>query len=229
MARTIDRQKAINLRREGKTYSEIKEILKIPKSTLSGWLARTYFTEEELVRLKEKRISKRLLAIEKTRLTKRKKRDQRIQDQLSKQTSYWKKMTKRELELCGIFLYWGEGDKRLNGPISVNNTDPQVMKFVNYWMLNILKIPKEKIKAILHLYSDMDIKKETLFWSRELNIPVSQFCNAYIKKSKFSELTHRGFGHGTCGLMTNNVLLKEQIIMAIKAISDKYGVKFSPK
>ncbi|PIR82779.1 hypothetical protein COU20_00415 [Candidatus Kaiserbacteria bacterium CG10_big_fil_rev_8_21_14_0_10_59_10] len=38
MARRADHQKAVLLRKQGKSYNEIKEILGIAKSTLSGWL-----------------------------------------------------------------------------------------------------------------------------------------------------------------------------------------------
>lgn len=38
-------------------------------------------------------------------------------------------------------------------------------------------------------------------------------------------LTHKGYGHGTCGLLVNDTLLKESIMMGIKAISDHYSLK----
>jgi orotate phosphoribosyltransferase-like protein len=38
MARIRDRQNAIELRKQGKTYGQISNELRITKSTLSGWL-----------------------------------------------------------------------------------------------------------------------------------------------------------------------------------------------
>jgi len=74
-----------------------------------------------------------------------------------------------------------------------------------------LCIPKEKIKVDLHLYSDMNIKEEIAFWSRTLNMPLSQFRKPYIKASTRVGIDQKGFGHGTCGLNVNDVLLKEKL------------------
>ena len=74
----------------------------------------------------------------------------------------------------------------------------------------------------LHLYSDMDIEIEKDFWSKELNIPLSQFTNPYIKKSTRKGVFHKGFGHGTCALYVFDARLKERIELGIKAIADHY-------
>jgi hypothetical protein len=94
-----------------------------------------------------------------------------------------------------------------------------------YWYIKGLRIPKEKIKVDLHLYSDMNIQEEISFWSRILKLSVSQFRKPYIKASTRVGIDQKGFGHGTCGLSMNDVLLKEEIIMGIKAISDYYALK----
>ena len=226
MARIRDRQNAIELRKQGKTYGQISNELGITKSTLSGWLGNYPLSEKQLDLLKLNKEYSRLVAAEKNRLTKQKKHDKRLSDIYQIEKIRWKSLTRKELELAGIFLYWGEGAKRTNGPISLNNTDPQVLKFTLYWLMHALKIPKAKIQVFLHLYNDMDIKNEMKFWSKELKIPLKQFAKPFIKESSRVNLTHKGFGHGTCGLRVSNILQKEKIMMAIKAISDHYALKF---
>jgi hypothetical protein len=71
----------------------------------------------------------------------------------------------------------------------------------------------------------MDVKKEMEYWSKELDMPLAQFAKPYIKKSLRINITHKGFGHGTCGLRVSNILQKEKIMMAIKAIADSYSSK----
>jgi hypothetical protein len=225
MARVIDRQKAIDLRKQGKTYGQIKQELGITKSTLSDWLSKYPLSKEQLVLLGRNKANSRQVAIEKTIIVKRKKHDQRLNDAYQIEKKRWKSLTKKEIELAGIFLYWGEGAKLINGPISLNNTDPCVLKFTLYWLTYALEIPKAKIEVFLHLYNDMDIKKEMEYWSRELKMPLKQFAKPYIKESSRVGLTQKGFGHGTCGLRVSNVLKKEKIMMAIRAISDNYGIK----
>lgn len=225
MARIKDRQKAIELRKQGKTYSQIRKELDVAKSTLSDWLSKYPLTEEQIEILQKTHLFNRQIGIEKTRIIKQKKREARIKSAYEGQKIYWSKLSKRELEIAGIFLYWGEGAKRMNGPIFLNNTDPQVLKFTLYWMVQGLGISKEKIRVMLHLYRDMDVRKEMQYWSQELKLPLSQFAKPYIKESIRANLTHKGFGHGTCGLLVSNILLKEKIMMAIKAISDYHADK----
>jgi len=225
MARFKDRQKAIELRELGKTYTEIRKELNISKSTLSDWLSKYPLENKVLVILQKKKEHSRQLAIEKTRIVKKKKREARLKSMYVYERKYWRRISKRELEIAGLFLYWGEGNKRVNGSVSLNNTDPAVMKFTFYWIINSLKVSKDKIKVDLHLYKDMDIKKEMEYWSRELKIPLSQFRKPYIKKSVRADIDQKGFGHGTCTLVVNDVRLKEKIMMGIKSIADFYGEK----
>lgn len=134
-------------------------------------------------------------------------------------------LSRKELFLSGLFLYWGEGGKTSRCTLSINNTDPDVLKFALYWMKVILNISQDKIQIYLHLYADMDIAKEVEFWSRELHVPKHLFSKPYIKKSKRADLTQKGFGHGTCGVRTNNTILKERILMTIKVVADYYKNK----
>lgn len=223
MARWKDRQKAIDLRKRGCTYSEIKRKLGLSKSTLSNWLSNCHLTEEELGRLQKAIDRSKDLAIERCRLTKQRKRDTRLESLYQEEKERWLSLSKRELYLSGLFLYWGEGAKSLKGSLSLNNTDPKVVKFYLYWLTEVLKISRDKIKVYVHLYSDMDIERELDFWSRGLKIPRQQFNNPYIKRNKRVGIDHKGFGHGTCALTVNNVRLKERVMMGLRAVADYYG------
>lgn len=225
MSRFIDRQKAVKLRKEGLTYSEIRSKLGISKSTLSNWLSKYPLSKGQFRSLEKSIKRNKYLAIEKIRLTKQKKREIRLKSVYESEKKYWISLSQRELKISGLFLYWGEGNKSLKTQLSLNNTDPRVLKFTLFWMKNVLKIPKKKIKVWLHLYSDMNAEEEITFWSETLDMPLSQFIKPYIKKSKREDLDHKGFGHGTCGLAVSDVRLKEKVIMAINAIADNYGSK----
>lgn len=92
--------------------------------------------------------------------------------------------------------------------------------------LEVQGVHKSRMYVRLHLYADMDIQKETNYWSATLGIPTAAFRKPYIKKSFFNKRrNYKGrFGHGTCNLLFNNRDLYELIMMSIKYLGGQYGV-----
>ena len=223
MAKILERRKAILLRNKGKTYSEIRGIIKVSKSTLSLWLKFYPLSTRQLQRVNKNKYR----AIEKFRLTMRKKREKRLDQYYQAQQKRPLPFSRKELLIAGLLLYWGEGNKASSHTISLNNNDPGVLKFALYWLLKGLLIPKSKIKIYLHLYKDMDIEKEITYWSKMLDISKANFIKPYIKESSRSEIDQKGFGHGTCGVTVHDTKIKETILMGIKGISDYYGKKIA--
>lgn len=216
----MDRESALKLRKEGKSYSQIKKILRIPKSTLSSWLNHLPLTKQQIHLLRDVSESR----IEKFRETMQQKKDIRAKIILEKQKKKLLPLTRRELFFCGLFLYLGEGTKVGDSTLSIANTDPNIIKFTLYWFTKILQIPREKIRANLQLYRDMDIGTELNFWVTYLNLDMKQFNRPYIKETTRQRINHKGgFGHGTCALSFYSVNMKNEIIASIKAVTDKYS------
>jgi len=220
MARFKDHKKALILRKQGKSYSQIKKILKVSKSTLSPWLRNYPLSKQRIRELRDWNEQR----IEKYRETMRRKREKRLKQFYKTQKRLVLPLNARELFLAGLFLYWGEGTKTRPAALSVSNTDPSIIKFFIVWLTNSIKVSRKKIKIQLHLYKDMNIKKEICFWSKILNMPRKQFTKPYIKKNFLKNINHKGgFGHGTCNACIGNARLSEKIIMAMKVIGDKYN------
>ncbi len=228
MARILDRQKMIALRQEGKTYSEIRLELGIASSTLSDWLRNYPLTNEQLLRLETNRAKSNYLARERTSITKKLNLQKRLDQCYTEQKLSLLPLSKRELFLAGLFLYWGEGGKTQRGTVSMSNTDPAVIKFSLLWLREALEVPKESIQVLLHLYNDMDVATAIDYWSQTLFMPKNQFAKPYIKTSKKVDINYKGFGHGTCMLRVFNTVIKEKILMSIKAMAD-YSSHHIPK
>ena len=219
MAKYELKQKVLELRRQGKSYSQIKQELKVSKGSLSLWLKDYPLSKERIRQLRD--FSE--IRIEKYSQTMKAKRQSRLDRFYKEEKSKNLPLTKKELFIAGLFLYWGEGMKDIKYPLGIYNTNPQLIKFALYWYKNILNIPLEKITIRLHLYSDMNITEEIKFWSNQLKMPLSRFGNPQIKKTKKAAIFYKGtFGHGTCGLLVNDVRLKEKIMASLKAIADYY-------
>jgi len=220
MTRFIDREKAIQLRKKGMSYSQIKTQIKVSKGTLSYWLKNYPLSKKRISELRDNNE----IRIEKFRNTMRKKREKRLNKVYKIQKKKIFPLNKQELFIAGLFLYWGEGSKNHVADIRMSNTDPAVIKFFIKWIVECLKVPKETLKAHLHLYKDMNIDKEIKFWCKTLNLSKKQFNKPYIKDTFLKDVKHNkgGFGHGTCNIRMGNARLSEKVLMSIKAITDKY-------
>ncbi len=221
MTKLLLKRKVIELRKEGKSYSEIKEAVKVSKSSLSHWLRNFPLSNDQLRRIKGKKAH----AIEIFRETMKFKREKRLMDYYKEQAKIWLPLTKRELYFAGLFLYWGEGNKASRNTISISNTDPNMLKFSLLWMVESLKIPKSSIKVSLQLYRDMNINDSITYWSNTLNIPRTQFNKPYVKASSRTNIDQKGFGYGTCNLVAQNTVIKERLLMSIKGVADLYSQK----
>jgi predicted transcriptional regulator len=217
--RTKDRRKAIILRREGKTYSEIRKTLHIPKSTLSDWLKGYLLNPNELKRLKKNIRHSRDIATEKIRETKQRKKDIRIMKILKEEKQKLLPLNLRELYIAGLLLYLGEGNKGDNSTVSLNNTDPSVVKLYCFWLTQALHIQQIRLRVALHLYKDMDINQSIKYWSNYLAIPKEQFLKPYIKDSNRKDIDQKGFGHGTCGIYIYDRVIKLRVLAGMNAIT----------
>lgn len=224
MANKVLHAEAIRLRLQGYTYGQIKRELNLAKSTLSDWLRNLPLSEEQLGLLSKNRNISRDIRIEKFRQTALNKRISRLNKIFIRQERKLLPLSRKELFIAGVFLYWGEGSKD-RGRVAISNTDPRVIKFAIYWMNKILKVPRRKMNILLHLYSDMNTQEETDFWSQILGIPKEQFKPPYIKKTTRQGLAYKSFGHGTCNLICFDMNLSEKIAMSIKAVAEYYGAK----
>ncbi len=220
MARLEDRKRALELRTEGKSYSQIKKILSVGKGTLSYWLKDHPLSKEQISLLRDHNQER----IEHYRETRRRKKQERLDLVLENQRKKILPLSKRDLFIAGFFLYWGEGSKTKIAEIEVANTYPSVVRCFIDWMVGCFDVPQSKFRVHLHLYRDMNITKEMDFWSRELAMPKEQFIRPYIKPTYFKDVNRGSFGHGTCTVRVANARISETVLMGIKAIRENFGL-----
>ena len=219
MARKQDKIKAIELRLQGWSYTQLTKELNVGKGTLSAWLKDYPLSHEKIRELRDWN----QVRIERYCETRRRTREARLAKICGEQKDRIFPLSKRDLFIAGLFLYWGEGGKTQRGVASVSNTDPSVLNFFIHWLINCFKVPKNRLRATLHLYEDMNKESEIEFWSRTLGLPKDQFHKPYIKKTLFKNITYKnGFGHGTCNVQISNVKIGEQVLMGVRALQNRF-------
>src|SRR3989344_9817 len=172
MYRTEDRRKAVELRLEGLSYSEIKKHIFASNGVLSYWLKGYPLTKEQKLRLR----GKKAVQIEKFREAMKKKRESRLLETYRGVQKQIGKITDRDLFVAGTFLYWGEGQK-VTGSVSVSNTDPNILKFCLLWLDKCFVVHRQnpRLRIYLHLYSDMKVDDEIDYWKKVLAVDRAQF------------------------------------------------------
>jgi hypothetical protein len=216
-----EKLQAIRLRKNGASYSQIRQRLTVSKSTLSLWLHNMPLSVKRLKELQ----GSNAIRIEKYRETRRKTRETRwtrVRESAKKDIG---RLNNRELLLTGLFLYWGEGGKTKVAATTLSNTDPAVILFFMQW-LGLFKVPKDRLRVHIHLYADMNVQKELRYWSKILKLPISSFRKPYIKKSNRAGLTYtQKFTHGTCNLIYENRDVSEYILQSLEYIRSMFAPK----
>lgn len=181
--RITDKHFAIQLRRRGKSFDEIRSVIpNLPKSTLSGWFKDIELTDEQLRNL-EKRIQNKL---EKARFasakTNREKRIQRTLQIFNEAKKEFPNFSINPLFLVGLSMYWAEGSKR-GGTVEVINSDIEVIKLMIKWFNKFLGVPVEKMRFRLYTHKQFAHEESEKFWARELDVNLSQFQKTVYKFS----------------------------------------------
>lgn len=196
------KEKAIELRKAGLTYSEI--LLKIPvaKSTLSDWLFSVGLSKKQKQRITEKRLA----AAIKGGVAKKEKRMATVSKILDTSKAEIGKLSQREIWLIGAALYWAEGSKekeyRPGSGIKFTNSDPEMIKFFLFWLKNSLRVTEEEIYFDLYLH-DMyrDRVAEIIsFWEEQTGYSRSFFKGMYFKRNK-ANTKRRNVGDNYMGVL----------------------------
>ena len=186
---------AIELRKGGYSYSEIKKFCPVPKSTLSYWFRDIKLSEPQLARLKKKRVE----AAQKGSETKKLKTFKAIEEIQKNSAKEIGKISKRELWLMGVVLYWRErllnkNDSDLKKGIRFTSSDPHLIKLFLKWLEDVGGIKNEEINFDIYIGKDkQDLLSEAVnYWAGITGFSKGNFSRYYVlKKSKRSLLRIR--------------------------------------
>ena len=181
-----EKEKAIKIRKQGFSYSEILKEVPVAKSTLSLWLRSVGLDKRQKQRLTEKRLA----ALLKGAHAKRNYRLVLTEEIKNKARGEIGRLSNRELWLIGTALYWAEGMKERTKACNVkfSNSDPQMITLFLKWISKICRIPKRDIFCEIYLHKtaaerETEIKK---YWSGITNFPLTQFQKIRWKKHNLS-------------------------------------------
>ena len=197
----IFKTKAIDLRKTGKTYGEIKKKIgkPIPKSTLSHWfrnivLPETYWeqTNKKIIKNIEKARTK-ALAVNRM---KRERYIREVKDRVKHLSAKLKEKDVAKIALAMLFL--GEGSKTNKGSLVFGNSDPTIIRLFMNLLRKCYNIDKNKFRCTLQCRADQNIKKLEQFWSQVTEVSLSQFYKARIDPRTIGKLSKNLDYKGVC-------------------------------
>lgn len=179
---------ASDMRRRGFSYSEIKNRLHIPKSTLSYWLKNIKLTPEQIKKLNDKRLeTARANALKKISKT-----SQLIEEIKNSSAKDVKEISKRELWLMGIVLYWKNGNKSdLKKGVHFSSSDPYLIRLFLKWLREVGGIRDEEIK--FDIFAGKKTDEVIKYWAKVTGFPQSYFTNLYFQKGGKKKNSKVGF------------------------------------
>ncbi len=184
MAKAKERLRAKKLRKSGKSIKDIAKILGISTSSASLWCRDIILTQKQIDRLKQKATDpyygKRGSYIKK-RIEETNKKIARLKKEGVKSIG---KLTKREIFLIGVALYWGEGFKK-DHQLGLATSDTGIAKFYIYWLEKCFNISANDliVRVTSNISYKDSIKSLEKYWAAQLNLAYGQFSKPYFQKT----------------------------------------------
>lgn len=176
---------AIDMRKHGLSYSEIRNRIHVSKSTLSYWLKNLKLTPEQIKKLNNKKVE----TAKANALKKISKTSGMIEKIKNSSLLDIKEISKKELWLMGIMLYWKNGNKNdLKNGVHFSSSDPHMIKLFLKWLKETGGIKNGEIKFEIFLKNNCvdknDLKeKAASYWSDVSGFPKTDFQKNYFQKT----------------------------------------------
>lgn len=215
----VERDKAIQLRLEGYSLNEIRKILNVSKSSVSVWVRNVELTNSQKERLLKKGFYRE--AVEKRRFSRlaneKIKRDLVID--AAKQSI--NKISKKQLWLIGVMLYWAEGGKTQR-MVRFSNSDPEMIKIMMVFFREICGVPELKFRGYIHIHPHLDHEKAEKYWSNVSDIPLNKLYKTYRMPNKSSQNKKDSLPYGTFDIYVLSTELFYKITGWAKGIFSSY-------
>ncbi len=185
MAKSNERNRAIELRRKGQSIKEIAKKIGVSKSSASIWCRDIVLTKAQVKKLHESMVKGSYAGRMKGARMQYERRLKVIEAANINGRAEIGSLSKRDLLISFISLYWGEGSKK-SRQFAINNSDSEMVKFIINALKKLWGIKKERFVLTIgineiHRGRDREVVN---YWSRVTGIPKDQFRKTIFIKAK---------------------------------------------
>lgn len=189
MAKSVEKIEAIKLRNNGESIKSIAKKLGVSVGSASVWCRNVTLTRDQLRTLEKNAHDPNYGRRLQNSQRQRKLKEFKIESLLNLGEKEIGELTKRELFLVGIALYWAEGFKK-DTQVGFANSNSEMINLYLRWLYECCDVKKDDlIVRITVNISHKDRSKEIEeYWSNTTKIPMEQFRKPFYQQFKWKKI-----------------------------------------
>lgn len=219
----------ISERRLGVSLGDLALKYKLSKSTISLWCKDMKLSKKSRILISKNWLKKTTIARQKGAMTNKQKRIDSIEKEYTKAKNKIKTISRRDLLIMGVGLYWAEGSKKETGSgFSFVNSDHFMIRIMHEWLIKIIKIEKSDLILnvsinISHKERESEILK---FWSNLLDFSIEDFGNTnFIKTPHLRVYNNHSDYYGMLRIkVRSSAWLRRRVLGMIKVFTENMPV-----
>jgi hypothetical protein len=208
-----EKKLALQLRRQGLSYNEIRKKVPVSKDTLSRWCRDVILRPSQLERLRQRRLTGaqrgRIIGAKKQQAD----RIRRTKKLLGRGKKEIGLMSRRDRFIAGVALYLGDG---LKGDKSVgfSNSNPKIIALMMSWLRGFCGVPEDKFRGQIWIHSNRDEPGARRFWSKITGISEDKFHKSFVAQNKLQSRKVRKKLHkyGVFAIKVSDVAIQRKIL-----------------
>lgn len=225
MAKTLQREIARKIRKQGHSIGYIAQKMKVSKSTASYWCRDIVLLPSQIQNLQERQKTASLKALLLNAEKKRKERLKREESLMNLGKREMGTVSRRDLFIAGLSLYWAEGYKKGNSELGFTNSDPIIIKLIIKWLRTFYYVKSRDLilRVSINEIHELRMKKILNYWSRTTKVPIVQFTKTSLIKTKIQKKylnTNNYFGTLRVKVRRGS-RLRKRIMGAINALGER--------
>ena len=223
MAKFIQKIKAKNLRKSGKSIKEIAKELNISVGSVSNWCSDIVLSNDQIKKLQLRRTDP--YYGKKAEYLFKKKNQLKDKIEKIKKTAFKElgSLDERDIFLIGIALYWGEGFKK-DSQVGFATSDANMARFFIIWLERCFHIKKENLifRVTANISYKSKIKNLEKYWSEKLQIGLGYFSKAFFQRTKWKKVyENKDMYHGVIRIKVRKSKdLLRKFIFYIQAVAE---------
>lgn len=189
MAKSKQKFEAIKLRKTGESIKVIARKLDVSPGSVSVWCRNVKLSKDQIIELEKRardpNYGKRLLNSTKQRAEK----ERKIKKLLEEGIREVENLSKRELFLVGIALYWAEGFKK-DTQVGFANSNSGMINVYLKWLYACCGIRVQDLipRVTLNISHKHRIDEVQKYWSESTRIPLESFRKPFFQKFMWKKI-----------------------------------------